>query len=68
MHWIAYKVFLMILICNARNIQATPTVYNAWTDTGIHLMMSDSGTPDNFEDDVVIDWEDNREFKITILD
>lgn len=68
MAWIAYKVFLMILICNAHNARATPTIYNAWTDTGIHLMMSDNGTPDNFDDDFVIDWEDNRQFKVTVFD
>lgn len=67
MKWIAYKVFLMLLIGNVRNAQTQPTVYEAWTDTGIHLMMSDNGTPDNLEDDFVVDWEDNREFKITVF-
>lgn len=40
-----------------------PNVYEAWTDTGVHLMMSDNGT-DTPEDDIVIDWEDNRQFEI----
>lgn len=43
-------------------------VYSAWTDTGMHLMISDNGTPDDLEDDFICDWEDNREFTITILD
>lgn len=40
-------------------------LYEAWTDTGIHLMMSDNGT-DTPEDDIVIDWETNREFQIYV--
>lgn len=46
---------------NTRKVE--PSIYEAWTDTGIHLMMSDNGT-DTPEDDEVIDWEDNREFTI----
>lgn len=44
-----------------------PNVYEAWTDTGVHLMMSDNGT-DTPEDDIVIDWETNRDFEIIVND
>lgn len=43
-------------------------VYSAWTDTGIHLMISDNGTPEDLEDDFICDWEDNRVFTVTVLD
>lgn len=33
--------------------------YSAYTPEGVHLIMSDNGTPDNLEDDFVCDWEDN---------
>lgn len=68
MKWIAYKVFLLLLIGNVRNAETQQNIYNVWNDNGIHLMMSDNGTPNNFEDDFVVDWEDNRQVKVTILD
>ena len=43
-------------------------VYSAWTDNGLHLMISDNGTPDNPEDDFICDWEDNRAFEIIVKD
>jgi len=43
--------------------KSEPDIYEAWTDAGIHLMMSDNGT-ETPEDDVVIDWETNRRFTI----
>lgn len=42
--------------------------YNVWGSPGLHLMMSDNGTPDDYSDDWVIDWEDNREVMVTVLD
>ena len=43
-------------------------VYSAWTQDGLHLMISDAGTPGNYDDDFICDWETNREFTITIHD
>lgn len=43
-------------------------VYSAWTEDGLHLMISDAGTPGNYEDDFICDWETNRDFIITIHD
>jgi len=50
---------------NTRKVE--PSIYEAWTDTGVHLMMSDNGT-DTPEDDIVIDWETNRDFEIIVND
>ena len=50
-------------VFDAATRKTEPEVYEAWTDTGIHLMMSDNGTTTP-EDDIVIDWEDNRQFTI----
>lgn len=43
-------------------------VYSAWADTGIHLMISDNGTPEDFDDDFICDWETNRIFTVTVHD
>lgn len=50
---------------NTRKVE--PNIYEAWTDNGVHLMMSDGGT-DTPEDDEVIDWETNRDFEIIVND
>lgn len=61
-------VIMMILaLCNAGQ-EKNFADYEAWTDTGIHLMVCDNGTPDDYEDDWIYDWETNREFTITIHD
>lgn len=31
-------------------------LYEAWTDTGIHVVMSDNGT-ETMDDDFIVDWE-----------
>lgn len=38
--------------------------YDAYTSTGLHLIMTDNGTEEP-EDDWIVDWEDNIEFEIT---
>lgn len=43
-------------------------VYSVWSEPGLHLMMSDNGTPDDYSDDWVVDWEDNRNVMVTVLD
>ena len=43
-------------------------VYDVWAQPGLHLAMSDNGTPDDFDDDWVIDWETNRDIIVLILD
>lgn len=70
MHWIMYHAIVLAMAFTTRHADAIPhdTVYSAWTDTGIHLIMSDNGTPDIFDDDVVIDWEDNRNFTVKVYD
>lgn len=64
-----YFWYLALLLGQVKgSTPAAPTCYDVWTGPGLHLMMSDNGTPDNFDDDFVIDWEDNRSVKITVLD
>lgn len=43
-------------------------VYSVWAEPGLHLMVSDNGTPDDYDDDWVIDWEDNRDVMVLVLD
>lgn len=43
-------------------------VYDVWAPNGLHLAMSDNGTPDDYDDDWVIDWEDNRDVMVLVLD
>lgn len=31
--------------------------YSAYTTDGVHLIISDNGTPDNLDDDFICDWE-----------
>ena len=64
------KILLIALIAT---LATTPHYeeqgYDVWSDDGhTHLMMTDNGTPDDYDDDWVVDWETNREFTITIID
>lgn len=68
MAWIAYKVFLLLLIGSVRQAEAQGNIYDVWNADGLHLMMCDNSTPDDYSDDWVVDWEDNRSVKVTILD
>lgn len=42
--------------------------YNVWAEPGFHLIMSDNATPDDYSDDWVIDYEDNRDVMVVVLD
>lgn len=33
--------------------------YSAYTTDGVHLIISDNGTPQKLEDDFICDWEDD---------
>lgn len=66
MKWILTKALLLIMASTTHNAQ--DNCYSAWTDTGIHLIMSDNGTPTDYSDDWIVDYEDNRNVKVTILD
>lgn len=61
-----YLALLLGQVRGSEPVQAS--MYTVWTGQGLHLMMSDNGTPGNYDDDFVVDWEDNRQVKITILD
>lgn len=45
----------------------TDNTYSVWSED-IHLIMSDNGTPYDYDDDWVVDWEDNRKVIVTVLD
>lgn len=63
-------IFLIILKAVVTHLLAVPSgnVYSVWSEPGLHLMMCDNGTPDNYDDDWVVDWEDNREVTVAIHD
>ena len=61
-------IVLVLALLFHRPVAPEPDIYSAWTDTGYHLMISDNGTPDDPEDDWVVDWEDNRDFRIIVND
>lgn len=42
--------------------------YSAWTEDGIHLILSDNGTPENLEDDFICDWESDRNYGINVIE
>lgn len=45
-----------------------PHDYEAWTSDGVHLFICDAGTPGNYEDDYVFDWETNRDYDVVVND
>lgn len=57
----------VILTACGRPDPAAGSTYSAWTDDGVHLIMSDVGTSDP-SDDIVIDYEDNRVFSVNVID
>ena len=67
---IAYIASLAILTASAYGYATKPEShdYEAWTSTGVHLMINDNGTPNDFEDDWVFDWETNRTFTVEVMD
>lgn len=62
------KIWITVLLAALSAGKPAGNVYSAWTDDGLHLMISDAGTPEDLEDDFICDWETNREFTITIHD
>ena len=58
-----------IIIALIASVTITPqsNTYSVWSED-VHLIMDDNGTPDDYDDDWVVDWETNREVIVTILD
>lgn len=57
----------------AATIFCSPTpkdhTYSVWSgESKLHLIISDNGTPGDYDDDWIVDWENNRDYEITILD
>lgn len=67
---IKVTIFILLLKVALAHLTAIGggTVYSVWAEPNLHLMMCDNGTPDNYDDDWVVDWEDNREVTVTIHD
>jgi len=42
--------------------------YDVWAAPHLHLIMDDNGTPDDYSDDWVIDYEDNRIVTVKVWD
>ena len=60
--------FVMALIATlVINPAPLDDTYSVWSED-IHLIMSDNGTPDDYDDDWVVDWETNRIVNIDIID
>lgn len=64
------KALLIALIATTAlaPVEKRDGVYDVWAAPGLHLMMSDNGTPDDYDDDWVIDYETNRDVMVTVLD
>ena len=58
------KLLLMLLSI----LHPQPELYSVWAEPGIHIVMCDNGTPADYEDDYVIDWEDNRVVSVYVFD
>lgn len=59
---------LMLLAFTTLQTQPIADVYSVWAEPGLHLMMCDNGTPDDYDDDWVVDWEYNRDVMVLVLD
>lgn len=66
MKWILVKTLLLVMASTTHG--HTDNVYSVWNENGIHLIMSDNSTPTDFSDDWIVDYEDNRIVKVTMLD
>lgn len=62
------KIWITVLLAALSAGKPAGNVYSAWTQDGLHLMISDAGTPGNYDDDFICDWETNRDFTITVND
>lgn len=62
---IALVIFLGAAALFTSDIKAqNDNCYSAYTENGIHLIISDNGTPADFDDDFICDWETNVSFSI----
>lgn len=61
-------IIALIAFTAMRPAGAHDGVYSVWAEPGIHLIMSDNGTPEDYSDDWVIDYEDNRVVEVAVLD
>lgn len=67
------KLFILLIILRAvvthlAAVQPVGDVYSVWAEPNLHIMMCDNGTPDDPEDDWVVDWEDNRDVTVIVND
>ena len=63
------KAMILILLASTTlRTQPYADVYSVWAEPGLHLIMSDNGTPDDYDDDWVIDYETNRVVTVKVWD
>lgn len=62
------RLVILIFAYIVRAGAPTPDVYDVWAEPNLHIMMSDNGTPGDYDDDWVVDWEDNREIEVCVID
>ena len=63
------KVLIIGLIIGTLMASTRDDCYSVWSEGDkVHLIMCDNGTPDDFDDDWVVDWETNRGFHVEVWD
>ena len=59
---------LLVGIFPGNNYPYVDGAYDVWGSNGLHLMMYDNGTPSDYNDDFICDWENNRNSVTYIFD
>ena len=68
------KIIAIVIFLGAAALFSSDTkaqngnCYSAYTENGIHLIISDNGTPGELDDDFICDWETNVPFSISLTE
>jgi len=65
---IIISILMIIVSAFTPNMAKENGDYDVFNNNGLHLFINDNGTPNDYCDDWVYDWEDNRDAKILIFD
>ena len=63
-----FFILIAILTSFIPNTQKVNGDYDVYNNEGLHLFINDNGTPIDYSDDWVYDWEDNRQVKVFVFD
>lgn len=55
-----FFILIAIIASLVPNTQRVNGSYDVYNNEGLHLFINDNGTPTDYSDDWVYDWEDNR--------